>query len=167
MSTPLVVRGVHNVLIMKTMETMADKRVFSCWIVIEPAQDVKGLWVSHCLNFDVISQGEDPQSALEGLKEAIAMTVLDDLIAGLEPRERAAPLEDWQKLERVLTKGAPIALSQVKPEQKLILATNLTFTVEAIEDGDQVSARPNASELPAPLVPLIETPPVGYQAVAC
>jgi predicted RNase H-like HicB family nuclease len=109
-------------------------------MLIEPAQDVDGLWVSHCLNFDVISQGDTPQEALASLREAVAMTVVDDLENGADPAERSAPTELWDRLERVLREGQAVTLSEVKPEGRVMLVLNDTFV--ATKENQHQSATP-------------------------
>jgi predicted RNase H-like HicB family nuclease len=79
--------------------------VFASWIVVEPAEDIPGVWVGHCLDFDVISQGDSPHDAIDSVNEAIAMTVVDDLHHGLDPNERRAPAEFWDRLVHILKHG--------------------------------------------------------------
>jgi predicted RNase H-like HicB family nuclease len=116
------------------------RRVYTCWMLIEPAEDLDGLWVSHCLNFDVISQGDTPQEALASLREAVAMTVVDDLENGADPAERSAPTELWERLERVLRHGQAVKLSEVKPESRVILVLNDTFV--ATKENQHQAAEP-------------------------
>ncbi|HEY1555814.1 MAG TPA: hypothetical protein VGF94_13340 [Kofleriaceae bacterium] len=137
------------------METMAQKRVYSCWMLIEPAEDVPGLWVSHCLNFDVIAQGENPLEALESLREAVTLMVSDDLLNGRDPQERVAPEEEWNKLARIMKNGKPVKLSELKPDQKVLLATNETVVFTYIDNHPAVNQMPQ-----------IATSPVAYQPAA-
>ncbi|MGE0547639.1 MAG: type II toxin-antitoxin system HicB family antitoxin [Kofleriaceae bacterium] len=106
------------------------KRVYTCWMLIEPAEDIPGVWVSHCLNFDVIAQGNDPIEARNHLREAVQMAVLDDLVHGLDPLDRIAPEADWDRLERVVNNGSPVKLDAIDPGQKVVLAMNETFAVQ-------------------------------------
>jgi predicted RNase H-like HicB family nuclease len=109
----------------------ADKRlVFASWIVVEPAEDIPGLWVSHCLDFDVISQGETPQDAIDAVTEAVAMTVVDDLHSDLDPSERRAPAEFWDRLVHILKHGDQVKLSEFKG--KAFLATQVTLVLERL-----------------------------------
>jgi predicted RNase H-like HicB family nuclease len=75
------------------------------WILIEPAPDLPGTWVAHCLDFDVITQGSSLHHAFEMAQEAIEMTVLGDLAAGRDPRERRAPDEYWKRLWRIVERA--------------------------------------------------------------
>lgn len=114
------------------MEKLDKTLVLTGSIVVAPAEDIAGVWVGHCLDFDVISQGSDPQEAIEAVIEAVAMTVLDDLDAGLDPRERRAPDEDWARLAKVLKHGDLVKLSDVKGDRELIIATQATFIFERL-----------------------------------
>ena len=64
--------------------------------------DVPGQWTSHCLDLDIVSQGNDPAHALAMLEEAVTLCVLNDLLDGLDPRQvRAqAPDESWTVMWR-------------------------------------------------------------------
>jgi hypothetical protein len=120
---------VHRV----SMENSIQKRVYSCWIVVEPSKDIPGVWLSHCLNFDVISQGETPQHALEAVCEAVEMVIVDDLTEHLDPLERGpAPHEDWERLGRIISAGTPIKLPEVSPDSKVFLAKQVNFEAKVV-----------------------------------
>lgn len=70
----------------------------SVWIVLRRSAELQGVWVAHCLDFDVISQGSSFDLALQMVFEAIMMTAIDDLRRGVEPRERSAPPEYWDEM---------------------------------------------------------------------
>jgi predicted RNase H-like HicB family nuclease len=61
------------------------------WIHVTPSE-ISGQWVSHCLNFDVVSQGDSPEHAYQMALEATELVVLDDLAHGLNPFDRAVGL---------------------------------------------------------------------------
>jgi hypothetical protein len=112
------------------MEKFDKTLVLTGSIVVAPAEDISGVWVGHCLDFDVISQGSDPHEAIEAVIEAVAVTVLDDLQAGLDPCDRRAPEEYWVDLAKVLKHGEQVRLSDVKGDCKLVIATQATFVFE-------------------------------------
>lgn len=78
-------------------------------VLVSRAEDLPGIWVSHCLNLDVISQGETIPEAIEAIKEAVLMVLNEDESEGLDPfgRERA-PEECWHLLSRVMREGVPV-----------------------------------------------------------
>jgi predicted RNase H-like HicB family nuclease len=127
----------------------ADKTlVFTSWMLVEPAEDIPGIWVGHCLDFDVVSQGDNPQDAIASVTEAVAMTVVDDLQNGLDPNERRAPAEFWDRLARVLKHGEQVKISEVKGDSKFVLATQVTLVLErkvrqnSAEDFSQFNVPP-------------------------
>lgn len=121
----------HDVLMLKVDKTL----VFASWIVVEPAEDIPGVWVGHCLDFDVISQGDSPHDAIDSVNEAVAMTVVDDLHHGLDPSERRAPAEFWDRLAYVLRHGDQVKLSEVTADRKIVLATQVTLVLERLQQN--------------------------------
>lgn len=122
----------HTVL----MRMDGDKLVFTSWVLVEPASDLPGVWVSHCLDFDVISQGASPAEAVVAVTEAVGMAVTDDLNARLDPFERRAPSEFWDRLLRVLKHGKAVKISEVRTPS--VLATQLTVAFERISHDHQL-----------------------------
>lgn len=127
----------HHVYMLKVDKTL----VFASWVVVEPAEDIPGLWVSHCLDFDVVAQGESAQQAIEAVSEAVAMTVLDDVTHGLDPNERRAPPEYWEQLAHVLKHGQQVKLSEVTG--KVTLATQVTLVLERLVEHNNDRAAPS------------------------
>jgi hypothetical protein len=106
--------------------------VFASWVIVEPAEDIPGVWVAHWLELDVISQGDGPQNAIEALTEAVTMTVLDDLKHELNSDDRRAPAEFWDRLAHVIKHGNQVKISEVKVDSKFVLATQVTLILERI-----------------------------------
>ncbi len=90
------------------------------WIVIKPAEDVPGVWVSHCLTLDVMSQGSSPGDALKHLMGAVFIAVGDDLLAGRDPaaRGKKTPAEDWSEHARILREGQRVSLHDDQSEKR-------------------------------------------------
>lgn len=97
-------------------------------VLVTPATDQPGAWVAHCLNLDVVSQGDSIEHALEMVREAVVMAVNDDLEAGLDPLERApAPDEYWGVFDHVHRMGCPV--DQVRDRSRITaLVTKLKIT---------------------------------------
>ena len=71
-------------------------------VLICPATDLPGQWVSHCLNWDLVSQGNSPSHAAQMVAEAIGLAMHDDAADDLDPDERRpAPAEFWTRFHRV------------------------------------------------------------------
>ncbi len=71
-------------------------RTFSLTVYLTRAPDVAGQWVGHCLEIDVVSQGDSMRHAYEMTREAVEMVILDDLNSNREPALRSAPREEWE-----------------------------------------------------------------------
>jgi hypothetical protein len=94
---------------------------FTAWIVLEPAESIAGVWTSHALEFDLVSQGTSADDALRMAVEAVSIVLRDDLEQGLDPYRRRAPAEYWQQLLEIQEHGAPLegqALSERLRESK-------------------------------------------------
>ncbi len=117
-------------------------------VLVTRAEDVPGLWVSHCLNLDVISQGETLGAALDAVKEAVEMVLDDDLARGADPFERGpAPDECWQQMNEVMRAGVP---ASTMPDESMIgaLVTQLTVYCVASHPVEQM---PLPWQIAAPL----------------
>lgn len=69
------------------------------WVLTERAPDLPGVWVSHCLTFDLVSQGPTMKKAIAMIKEAIQLVLEEDLADGRDPFDRATcPAADWERL---------------------------------------------------------------------
>lgn len=82
-------------------------RTFSLTVYLTRAPDVAGQWVGHCLDVDVVSQGDSMKHAYEMTREAVEMIVLDDLNVGREPAQRSAPREEWEAAYGVVKSANP------------------------------------------------------------
>ena len=111
-----------------------SRRDYNMWVVVRPAEDVQGQWVAHCLEFDVVSQGNSLEHALEMVCEAVAMVVVDDRIAGRDPLERRAPEEFYDGLYALLEHGEKVPtddLGKLDHECRIVaFATQLSLRIE-------------------------------------
>lgn len=83
-------------------------------VLICPATDLPGQWVSHCLNWDLVSQGNSPSHAAQMVAEAIGLAMHDDAADDLDPDERRpAPAEFWTTFQRVMFDGLRISPSDI------------------------------------------------------
>jgi predicted RNase H-like HicB family nuclease len=79
------------------------------WILLSPAPDVEGQWTGHCLDFDVVSQGDSLEHAAMMVRAAIDLVIEEDAKAGLDPFDRdQAPDEDWEQLYGLLRHSVPL-----------------------------------------------------------
>jgi predicted RNase H-like HicB family nuclease len=95
---------------------MIEQRVYNAWVIVCPAPDVDGQWVAHCLDFDVVTQGNSFEHAIELAGEAVALVLTDDLNANRDPHSRQAPPECWEPLWKLIKSGRKTSLSEIKKE---------------------------------------------------
>jgi len=76
-------------------------RVSNAWVVFRPSQQIRGVWIAHALEFDVVTQGTSLAHAIQMVQEAIAMVVADDLKHGRDPYSRRAPDKYWDELREL------------------------------------------------------------------
>jgi hypothetical protein len=81
-------------------------RSYSAWVLVEI--DDEGNWISYCPQFDTVSYGKNPLQAVESVCEAVGSVLEADLKQGLDPMDRKAPEEIWERLASVLTNGKPL-----------------------------------------------------------
>jgi predicted RNase H-like HicB family nuclease len=90
-------------------------RVYTAWAIVQPAPDLPGQWVAHCLEFDVVSQGNSMMEALEMVFEATQAVICDDLNDGRDPivARNTAPDEYRRLLKEILRDGEGAPLSDI------------------------------------------------------
>jgi predicted RNase H-like HicB family nuclease len=89
------------------VSTAAATRTFSLNVFLTRAPDVEGQWVGHCLEVDVVSQGQTMREAFEATREAVELVILDDLGSAREPTQRSAPREEWEAAYALVRTGNP------------------------------------------------------------
>jgi len=81
-------------------------------IMLQPAIDLPGQWVAHCLEMDVMSQGDSLSNAIESIQEAIELSLMDDLEAGVS--RAGAPGEFWDEWFSVMDKGQRAEIQDIE-----------------------------------------------------
>jgi hypothetical protein len=114
-------------------------------VLVTPAQDLPGQWVAHCLNIDIVTQGDSIQHALAMAREAVLMVVRDDLIRGRDPlQRRPAPEECWEPLIALHRHGRP--LSSFKDQSHVQVAAGM-LKLHVPIDALPPHARPSEPEV--------------------
>lgn len=88
------------------------RRMMRCNLryVITPAEDIPGEWVSVCLDLGIVSQGPNPEAAIENLAESIEMAVDDDFENGWNPLDRNPAQAEYHELfDRIWRSGTPVS----------------------------------------------------------
>jgi hypothetical protein len=87
-------------------------------VLVTPSSSVPGQWVAHCLNLNIVTQGDSIQHALMMAREAVGQVVADDLLHGLDPLERpAADPECWKMVAEIHHQG--LALTTVQDPSRI------------------------------------------------
>lgn len=149
------------------METNMKQKTFDAdlWIVVKPAADVPGVWVSHCLTLDLISQGDSAAHALQSVNEAIQVVVVDDLLAGRDPAARGAktPAEGWAEQSRIVQHGSRFELNELAAKStagKVRWAVNMKFRVEVQEfAAKKVAAKRKTPAVQQQVLKIEQMPP--------
>ena len=86
-----------------------NELIYSVWVTARPAPDLPGQWVAHCLDFDVISQGDSLQHAMTMIAEATGMVVVEDLKSHRDPLSRRAPEDEFDELWEMVKSGERVS----------------------------------------------------------
>jgi predicted RNase H-like HicB family nuclease len=115
---------------------VVGRRTFHLFTLVYPSET--GGWIGHNLDFDVVSQGEDAEDALESAYEAAAMVIIDDLNDGHEPESvrRKAPDEFYARFERIIKVGELVAT--VEPPEGAPAGRDTAYEYAVISDMDFV-----------------------------
>jgi len=124
-----------------------ELREFS--ILIRQEAGLEGQWIAHCLNLDLVSQGNSPSDAVRMILEATSIAVIDDMKEGLDPAGRSsAPKDLWDLFARTQQSGTRIAAADVDR-----LAASRTLVVALIACIHVAEERAEGSDrLPPPFM---------------
>lgn len=76
-----------------------QRRIHRLNVLIYPCKDLAGQWGAHCLELDILSQGDSPGHAVESIAGAIEAVAMENVRDGKFPLEFcSAPKEDWDRL---------------------------------------------------------------------
>src|SRR5580704_11273285 len=87
-----------------------ERRVYSAWVLVHPAEDVAGAWVAHALDFDIVTHGESAEHAMNMVVEAVEMVLEEDMAEGRDPYARRAPDAFWEQLQFVQEHGVRLPI---------------------------------------------------------
>lgn len=79
--------------------------VYSVWVTAKPAADLPGKWVVHCLDFDVVSQGDSLEHAMMMIAEAASIVLVEDLKSHRDPLARRAPESEFEEMWEMVRSG--------------------------------------------------------------
>lgn len=93
--------------------SMTEQKAFSGWAYVTRASDVEGCWLAHLLDFNIMSMGDSPQHALEMVREAAGLALVDDLNHGRDPHARRCDEADWAPLLRLFEKHTKVRVAEI------------------------------------------------------
>lgn len=111
--------------------------------LITPAEDIHGVWVAHCLDYDIAVRGDAGKginSAADALCEAVELALRCDRDRGDRAgRRNKAPSEDWETFAHTILHGAyPEELGAemcvCATHMRIIADANPPFTTTEIQD---------------------------------
>lgn len=100
------------------------------------------MWTAHCLDYDIVTQGESPIDAMEMAREAVSMCLLDDLNHGDCIDREPAPPEYFERRDRILDKGQKIEALHPPTEIGSSAAQYLVFLELIFEKHEFVQSAP-------------------------
>lgn len=126
------------------------KDQFNAWVLIRASKSMPDVWTAECLTLGIVSQGDSPCDALDCLREAIDIAVIDDVAEGRDPLDRPKAREEhWDALFKVQQCGMPILYNEptfLSPfARKSTIALQLTVRVPAKGALDE---HPGTSQVP-------------------
>ena len=131
----------------------------SLHIVVRRAPDVPGQWLAHCLELDVVSQGNSLQHAITMIREAVEIVVIDDLSKGFDPLRRRASQEDWDDLWARMNKAGPIDLAETVRSEPEFLVLESVLTLAKVSPQELADLAPLQAPQPQFQVPIAFAPP--------
>ena len=120
--------------------------LYTAWVLIQPADDLPGVWVAHALDFDVVSQGDSVEHAMQMIAEAVSIVLEEDIESGDDPYARRAPDQFWERLYDVMAHGERLPLGEI-----IERARNAGPTVQcclAVSMFFRESRQPDAASFP-------------------
>jgi predicted RNase H-like HicB family nuclease len=95
-----------------------DRRPLS--VLVTPAADLPDQWVAHCLQLDIVTQGNSIEHAFKMICEACELSMNADLEDGLDPFDREpAPDEDWNPYYAIMKQSIPLSRVPAEKRNKL------------------------------------------------
>jgi predicted RNase H-like HicB family nuclease len=142
-----------------------NTREYNFWFVLRRADDVPGEWVGHCLELDVVTQGNSLHNALNMLGEACFMTLGDDVSSGKDPLDRRAPQSCWDHMFNIAAHGMTVDFKTLDETKVSFVACQVQFRCKFSSATAKTSAP--IQETPDLAVPLALMAPAPSLAQPC
>jgi len=119
------------------------RRVFSGWVYIVQDEELPHIWVAHCLDYNIVSQGSTPMEAYEMVREAMQYALSEDLKRGLDPeaRRNECDAEDWQPLYGLFDNHRKIPVGSVdeSAQQKTASRFAIPISVDVAAEAEHLA----------------------------
>lgn len=120
------------------------RRNYNFRALIHRSENAPHIWVAHCLELGLVSQGDTPAQARDAIEEAVQMIVVDDLNEGLDPLDRQPSEEKYQRMAKDLfERGRSVDLSKngvAEREQVSRFLVFLSLSFQRVESIESVNA---------------------------
>ena len=141
---------------------------YNFWFVFQRTEDVPGQWVGHCLELDVVSQGNSLQHTMSMLNEACIIVLGDDLGSGKDPLDRRAPESFWNELYTIIREGEKRDFSTLEENKVRTVASQVEIKLSVVQhEVHSPLIEQQSSMISQPLIPLTWTGPAPAQAACC
>ena len=111
------------------------KEVRNLKVLVSRAADLPGQWLGHCLDLDLMSQGNSIDEAMESMVEIVSLAMVEDLKEGLDPFQvrEGAPEACWQEWMQITATGRPLSAltaDQVSSVRALAVQVQLELEIK-------------------------------------
>lgn len=118
------------------MDMWEQNRSISAWIVLKPSADLPGQWVAHCLDYDLVSQGNSLHHATDMIIEALILVFEDELQQGRELQERRAPARYWDEMFNVLRQAHASTGVPAEEAAQAVAVAHLQLDLTVLQAGE-------------------------------
>lgn len=118
-------------------------QTLNTWVVFYPAPDVEGIWVAHCLDFDLVNQGRTLNEAWDAICVSLSEAMTSALELGKSPYEvyKRAPDEDIHRFLRLHAVGKVSAPTFEAAAREEVIASSVCVVI------DQDPSRPSRVDI--------------------
>lgn len=97
--------------------------------------------MGHCLQLDIISQGDSIEHAFEMVCEACELAMNADYADGLDPFDREpAPDEDWEPYYKIMKRPVPLSRVPVERRHRVkAVAGEIVVIISEVEKSNALS----------------------------
>jgi hypothetical protein len=118
-----------------TGSVSAGASVYDLWFALFPSLDAPDRWVAHCLQIDVMGEGNSPTGALDSLATSCAGVIRVETATKKNPFLLRAPAPCWNAIWQVACSPHAKPASLETEERKAVLVGQMSLVVDSNERG--------------------------------